>query len=63
MRAQRSADLTPAIDATAEELPFDDDSIDAAMATSRIHQWRDTDPGLRELRRRPGATAQRAWVG
>jgi SAM-dependent methyltransferase len=49
MRAQRSG--PPAVDATAEQLPFDDDSFDAAMATITIHQWRDGDAGLRELRR------------
>ena len=48
MRAQRS---TPAVDATAEQLPFDDDSFDAAMAMVTIHQWSDVDRGLRELRR------------
>jgi SAM-dependent methyltransferase len=48
MRAQRS---TPAVDATAEKLPFDAGSFDAAMATITIHQWADGDAGLRELRR------------
>jgi hypothetical protein len=48
MRAQRTL---PAVDATAEALPFDDDAFDAAMATLTIHQWRDADAGLRELRR------------
>ncbi len=48
MRAQRS---TPAVDASAERLPFDDDSFDAAMAMVTIHQWSDADRGLRELRR------------
>lgn len=51
MRAQRPAHLSEAIDATAEALPFADDSFDAAMATVTIHQWADTDRGLRELRR------------
>jgi SAM-dependent methyltransferase len=51
MRAQRPRDLTPAVDATAERLPFDDDSFDAAMATITIHQWADLDAGLREMRR------------
>src|SRR5688572_23943205 len=32
MRAQRPAHLVPAIDAFAEKLPLDDDSVDAAMA-------------------------------
>lgn len=51
MRAQRPPSRPPAIDATAERLPFDDDSFDAAMATLTIHQWADLDRGLRELRR------------
>lgn len=51
MRAQRPRHLAPALDATAERLPFDDDSFDAAMATITIHQWSDLDAGLRELRR------------
>ena len=49
-RCARSA-ATPAVDATAESLPFDDDSFDAAMAMVTIHQWSDVDRGLRELRR------------
>ena len=48
MRAQRA---TPALDAVAEHLPFDDETFDAAMATITIHQWRDVDRGLAELRR------------
>lgn len=51
MRAQRPAHLSPAIDATAEHLPFADDSFDAAMATFTIHQWADLVAGLTELRR------------
>ncbi|MBT2234178.1 methyltransferase domain-containing protein [Nonomuraea sp. NEAU-A123] len=51
MRAQRPRHLAPALDATAERLPFDDDAFDAAMATVTVHQWTDTERGLRELRR------------
>lgn len=51
MRAQRPADLPPAIDATAEALPFPDASFDAAMASFTVHQWRDLDRGLAEMRR------------
>lgn len=51
MRAQRPSHLAPAIDAMAEDLPFDDDSVDAAMAMITIHHWRDPAVGLRELRR------------
>jgi SAM-dependent methyltransferase len=51
MRAQRPRELAPAVDATAERLPFDDGAFDAAMAMITIHQWSDLDAGLRELRR------------
>ena len=51
MRAQRPAHAVPAIDARAEYLPFDDDAFDAAMATVTVHQWRDLERGLHELRR------------
>ena len=50
MRAQRPAGR-PALDATAEDLPFADRSFDAVMATITVHQWTDLDRGLRELRR------------
>lgn len=51
MRAQRRAPTVPAVDATAEALPFDDGSFDAAMATVTVHQWSDWHRGLTELRR------------
>ena len=51
MRGAAPPDRVPAIDATDERLPFDDDSFDAAMATVTIHQWSDLDTGLREMRR------------
>ncbi|MEV4512645.1 class I SAM-dependent methyltransferase [Dactylosporangium sp. NPDC049525] len=51
MRAQRPAGRVPALNATAEQLPFDDDSFDAALASVTVHQWSDTVAGLRELRR------------
>jgi SAM-dependent methyltransferase len=50
MRANRPTDR-PAIDATADALPFPDDSFDAAMSTFSVHQWPDLVAGLRELRR------------
>jgi SAM-dependent methyltransferase len=50
MRAQRPADR-PAIIGFAEQLPLDDQSVDAAMAMYTIHQWADLDAGLAELRR------------
>ena len=51
MRAQRPAHLAPAIIASAEALPLDDDSFDAAMAIITLHHWHDPAVGLRELRR------------
>jgi SAM-dependent methyltransferase len=51
MRATRPATLSVAIDAVAEELPFTDGQFDASMATFTVHQWRDLDRGLAEMRR------------
>ncbi|GAA3048958.1 MerR family transcriptional regulator [Actinokineospora globicatena] len=51
MRAQRPPDAAPCVAATAENLPFADQSFDAAMAFSTVHHWRDPIAGLRELRR------------
>lgn len=51
MRAQRPADAAPCIAATAENLPFEDQSFDAAMAFSTVHHWQDPIAGLREMRR------------
>ena len=51
MRAQRPAGAAPAIDARAEVLPLDDDSVDAAMACITIHHWEPPEAGLAEMRR------------
>jgi hypothetical protein len=51
MRAQRPAGAAPCVAATAESLPFEDQSFDAAMALSTVHHWQDPITGLRELRR------------
>lgn len=51
MRAQRPSGLPRAVDATAEHLPFEDDSFDASMTTFSVHQWGDVGAGLREMRR------------
>src|SRR3954451_4341987 len=51
MRAQRPPDAAPCLAATAERLPFDDQSFDAAMAIATIHHWPDPIAGLREMRR------------
>lgn len=51
MRAQRPAGAAPVVAATAESLPFEDRSFDAAMAVSTTHHWPDPIAGLREMRR------------
>lgn len=51
MRAQRPAHLSIAIDAVAEKLPFPDGHFDASMATFTVHQWKNLDSGLAEMRR------------
>ncbi len=51
MIAQRPPGAAPVVRATAERLPFADDSFDAAMAVFSDHHWQDRERGLRELAR------------
>lgn len=52
MRRQRIKNgKTPAINAKADYLPFDDNSFDASMAMVTVHHWPDINKGLKELRR------------
>ncbi|WP_164115785.1 class I SAM-dependent methyltransferase [Sphingorhabdus sp. Alg239-R122] len=51
MIRKRSRLAAPCIQASADDLPFDDDSFDAAMAILTIHHWPDKEAGLREIRR------------
>jgi SAM-dependent methyltransferase len=51
MIAQRPDHAAPTIQASAEELPFDDDSFDVVMAIFTDHHWSDRAAGLREMRR------------
>lgn len=51
MRARRPARLATAIDAVAEDLPFEDGRFDASMALFSVDQWSDPAAGLREMRR------------
>ena len=51
MRAQRPPGAAPCVAATAESLPFEDQSFDAAMAVHTVHHWQDPIAGLREMRR------------
>jgi SAM-dependent methyltransferase len=55
--SQRMIDQRPpdasrlVVRAFANELPFDDDAFDAAMALLTVHHWPDASGGLREVRR------------
>jgi SAM-dependent methyltransferase len=51
MRSQRLPDAARCLAATAESLPFVDQSFDAAMAVATVHHWQDPIVGLREMRR------------
>lgn len=50
-RQRHSQGAVPAVIATADALPFDDDSFDAVMAMVTLHHWPDIAIGLRSLRR------------
>jgi SAM-dependent methyltransferase len=51
MLAQRPPSAAPAVEASAEALPFEDSSFDAAMTVLSEHHWEDRPRGVRELRR------------
>lgn len=51
MIAQRPPEAAPVVQASAEALPFGDDSFDAAMAVLSAHHWADLEAGLGEMRR------------
>ncbi len=51
MIAQRPPGSAPVVQARAEDLPFDDDSFDAAMAVLTAHHWTDLNAGLSEMQR------------
>jgi SAM-dependent methyltransferase len=51
MIAKRPVGAAPAVQATADRLPFADNSFDAAMAVLTVHHWPDKAAGLAELRR------------
>lgn len=51
MIAQRPASDATVIQAGAEDLPFADNSFDAAMASLTIHHWSDKPRGVAEMRR------------
>jgi len=51
MLSQRPAGSAPALQGSAERLPFPDGSFDAAMAVLTVHHWADRRAGLAEMRR------------
>lgn len=51
MIRRRHPDAAPAVQASADELPFADRSFDASMAVLTIHHWPDKEAGVREMRR------------
>ncbi|HEX9968048.1 MAG TPA: class I SAM-dependent methyltransferase [Solirubrobacterales bacterium] len=51
MIAQRPPGAAPVVQARAEQLPFEDDSFDAAMAIITVHHWDDAAAGLAEMAR------------
>jgi SAM-dependent methyltransferase len=51
MIRKRKPSAAPVIQTSAEQLPFEDQSFDAAMAILTIHHWPDKAAGLREMRR------------
>ena len=51
MIRRRPASDVNVIQYSAEDLPFEDNSFDAAMAVLTIHHWSDQEAGAREIRR------------
>jgi SAM-dependent methyltransferase len=51
MIAQRPPGSAPVVRAFAEDLPFPDNSFDAAMTVLSVHHWTDKRRGLHEMRR------------
>lgn len=51
MISQRPAGAAPVVQASAESLPFGDNSFDAAMGVLTAHHWADLRAGLNEMQR------------
>lgn len=51
MIAQRAPDAAEAVQASAERLPFEDKSFDAALAILTVHHWPDQAAGLAQMAR------------
>ena len=51
MIRKRSSTAAEVVQASADELPFNDDHFEASMAILTVHHWPDKAAGLREMRR------------
>ena len=51
MIRKRSSSAANVIQASADQLPFEDDAFEAAMAILTVHHWPDKKAGLQEMRR------------
>ena len=51
MLEQRPSSAAPAVRGIAEQLPFDDDAFDVALAVLSVHHWGDPVAGLAEMQR------------
>ena len=51
MISQRPKGAAPVVQARAEDLPFEDNAFDAAMAVLTVHHWADKARGMAEMRR------------
>lgn len=51
MIRQRPAGSAPVVQASAENLPFDDNVFEASMTILSVHHWTDKERGLKEMRR------------
>lgn len=51
MIGQRAPELGTAYQGVAEDMPFEDNQFDAAMAVLTVHHWTNLEKGLREMRR------------
>ena len=64
MLQQRGPDRAPAVQGSAEALPFANGQFSAAMGVLTLHHWRDKAAGLREaLRVGSGKLVLLTWVG
>ncbi len=51
MIAQRREGLAPAVQATADAIPLEDEAVDAALAVLTVHHWPSLARGFSEMRR------------